>query len=216
VQLPGEGNWLANLFQTVTYSQSSFGATAIDRGGVTDPAPESVYQRFSYAASGVGNRIAWLLPVSDGIYTLRLHFADNTSVGNRMFDINLQGVTALADYDIVASAGGTYVADVQEFSVTAAGGSGIELELVSKTNSGARISGIELVQVNSDGVANPTVDLQLSTDNGGSWTTIAAGLGVDRFGHGSFLTTAPTRRTTRTRPSPSPGRGPPTTSTTAT
>ena len=59
-----------------------------------DPAPEAVYQSFTFAAFGIGSRIAYQLPVADGTYTLRLHFLAGTI--NRQFDIVLQGETALA------------------------------------------------------------------------------------------------------------------------
>ena len=43
---------------------------------------------------------------------------------------------------------------------------------------------------NPDGVADPTIDLQLSTDNGGSWSTIAGNLTMDALGRGSYDWTA--------------------------
>ena len=53
---------------------------------------------------------------------------------------------------------------------------GIKLELVNATTAGAVLSGIEVTTGNPSGEANPTVDLDVSTDTGGSWLPMAAGL----------------------------------------
>jgi len=42
---------------------------------------------YEYAEAGIGNRIAWTLPASDGSYELVLHFAEPSyAAGNRIFD----------------------------------------------------------------------------------------------------------------------------------
>ena len=189
---PTVDNWLYDHYHTDWYSQTSF-TQAVDLSGVVDPAPEAVYQTYRYA-SGVGDKVTYELPVRDGDYTIRLHFAEPSynSIGVRVFDINLQGVLEVDNYDVVADAGGYRKAATQTFPVTAVGGAGILLELISETAQGAMISGIELTSVNPGGVSDPTVDLELSTDNGGLYAPIpgAAGLTMDRFGWGSFAWTA--------------------------
>ena len=89
-----------------------------------------------------------------------------------------------------AHAGGKLKATAESFFVTASGGSGISLDLVNKTYGGAILSGIELSALNPAGVASPSVDLDLSTNNGQSWTSLATGLVLDHFGQGSYLWTA--------------------------
>ncbi len=44
---------------------------------------------------------------------------------------------------------------------------------------------------NSSGVPAPTFDLELSGDGGASWTPLAAGLAVDRYGRGRFQWSIP-------------------------
>jgi hypothetical protein len=85
--------------------------------------------RTAYANSGVGNQLAYQLPVADGTYTLRLHFAEPsyTGVGQRTFDIRLQGEMVVAAYDIVADAGARYKATAREFTVTVSDGEGFAL-----------------------------------------------------------------------------------------
>jgi len=99
------GNWQANTYQTVSYSDATLYST-VDTSGVVDPAPASIYESESRAESGAGNHIAWDIPVEDGDYVVRLHFVDgyNQNPGVRLFDIEIQGTTVEANFDIVAQA----------------------------------------------------------------------------------------------------------------
>ena len=186
----GVDNWSANSYQTAG-GTGSF-SDPVTTSGVSDPAPAAVYQSYAYGNYGVGQRLSYALPVADGSYTVRLHFVEPsyTYAGGRVFDIQLQGATVQASYDIFAAAGGRDQATTLSFSVTASGGTGILLDLVNVTQDVALLSGIEVTADNPAGVANPTVNLDLSTDNGGSWTTLATGLTMDRFGRGSYMWTA--------------------------
>jgi len=150
-----------------------------------------VYQSYAYAQSGIGSRLAWQLPAADGTYTLRLHFAEpwTTTVGDRKFDIRLQGTTVTTNYDIYATAGARYKATVLSYPVTAAGGTGIALELVNKTSNEAVLCGIELLTDNATGTAAPTATVEVSADNGVNWTTLATGVAFDRWGRGQLAWT---------------------------
>ena len=154
-----------------------------------DPAPEAVYQTDATAQSGAGNQLSYLLPVADGTYTIRLLFAEPSyyfNVGDRVFDIELQGQVVQAGFDIVAAAGGNLRATELSFSVTASGGSGISLNLVNDTYNPAVLAGIALTQNNAGGVAAPTASVQLSTDGGTTWGTLATGVPIAADGTGSF------------------------------
>ena len=81
---------------------ASFGAP-IDLSGVTDPAPQGVYQterygQFTYAIPGLN---------PGGLYTVRLHFAEDywNSAGQRIFDVSINGTQVLTDFDIFAVTG---------------------------------------------------------------------------------------------------------------
>jgi outer membrane protein assembly factor BamB/chitodextrinase len=51
-------------------------------------------------------------------YTVRMHFAepDDLEAGKRKFDVKIQGVTKLTDFDVAAAAGGARKAVVKEFT----------------------------------------------------------------------------------------------------
>jgi Malectin domain len=158
-------NWLASAYQTQSYSTGSNG-NAIDTSGATDPAPAAVYQSYAYAQSGTDKEIAWALPVVDGAYVLRLHFAEpSLAVGQRRFDIMLQGATVADNFDIRAAAGAANKAVVQEYAVNVTEGQGIDLKLINRTGQ-ALLNGIELLKVNADGVAEPTADVEVPIATG--------------------------------------------------
>ncbi len=185
-------NWLSNQYQLNGSTAASF-SEPIDDSLVSDPAPETVYQSYAQSNFGIGNRLAYQLPVADGSYDVRLHFAEPsaTSAGSRVFDVLVNGGLAEDDFDIVAVAGSRYTATTLSLSgVMASGGEGLLLELVNETSNAAILSAIEITTVNGGGVTSPTVDLQLSTNDGGTYATIASGLSMDRYGRGSFLWTA--------------------------
>ena len=178
------GGWQANDYQVVSYLTASF-TQAVDVSGVVHAAPEQVYQSYAYN-NGAGNRLAWHLPASDGNYTLRLHFVEPafTSSGQRKFDVKLQGANVTTNYDIYAAAGARFKATTLSYSVTASGGMGIDLELFNTGYYPAIISGIELFALNPSGTASPTMDVELSIDNGRTWSALATSVAVDRFGNG--------------------------------
>ena len=168
-------NWLDDTYQTSGYSYTSF-TNAVITGAVANPAPQAVYQTYDYSSTNVGDKLAYTLPVPDGTYTIRLHFAEPsyTSVGQRKFDIRLNGAVVQSNYDIYGQAGARYKAVAPSFTVAASGGNGITLELLNQLSGRqAILSGIELTAANAGGVAAPTVNLEVSTDNGGSWSTVA-------------------------------------------
>ena len=180
----GDGDVLATTRASYT------GTFATDRSGVTDPAPVGVYQTLAYADSGVGRSLGYRIPVADGTYTIRLHFVEGFySTGQRVFDVLLQGAVARANFDVYATAGTYYRAVALALPVTASGGNGIRLDLVNKTVNPAFICGIEITAVNAGGVANPTADVQLSTDGGANWATVGGAVAMDSRGRGRFTFT---------------------------
>jgi hypothetical protein len=91
-------------------------------------------------------------------YTVRLHFAEleDAQIGDRVFDVKLQGRVALEGFDVVMAAGGRYSPVVKEFNGVLMS-KGILLELVPKAQQRTElsvpiISGIEvLTPVDADG-----------------------------------------------------------------
>ncbi len=97
-----------------------WGNPAIDTTGVTNPAPQRVYQTERY-----GNFTYTIPGLTPGAsYTVRLHFAENywTSAGSRLFNVSINGTQVLTNFDIVAAAGGRNKAIVKEFPAVADSG----------------------------------------------------------------------------------------------
>ena len=162
---------------------SNVQTVAFDTSGLTDPAPQEIYQSSLYTFSG--QTMSSQFDVVDGNYTLRLHFAWN-GLGNnqRRFDILVNGNVEVANFNPGATiAGGNAAMIVELNGLTAAAGDGLLLQLEALAG-GAFINGVEVIRE----VATPqqTVDLQVSPNGGTTWATIASNFALDRFGRGSF------------------------------
>jgi hypothetical protein len=129
-----------------TYTTS----TSIDTSGVTNPAPQAVYQSERY-----GN-VTYTLPgLKAGTpYTVRLHFAEIywTSSGQRIFNVAINGQQVLSNFDIYATAGGANKAVVEQFTTTADASGQIAIQFTGVKDN-AKVSGIEVLANSS---ATPT------------------------------------------------------------
>ena len=122
----------------------TIGATvsnAIDTSGLIAPAPQLVYQaerygNFTYTFTGL---------ISGVTYKVRLHSAETywTAVGQRRFNVLINGTQVLTNFDIIAAAGAANKAVIQEFNVVASSGQ-IVVQYVTVTDN-ARASGIEII-----------------------------------------------------------------------
>ena len=182
---PTVGNWTADAYGF----GDRFSRTVInpiDTSGVTNPAPQQVYQTFL-----AGFDFGYNLPVPDGNYTLRLHFIDDVNyLGKSVLNVKLNGATVKSNYDVFADAGTAYKATALSFNVVASGGKGLSVELTSSNNGYIPLCALELTAPNPSPVPSPTANLQLSTDNGANWTTIASNQPLDAFGRGTYQWTA--------------------------
>jgi len=116
-------------------------ATAIDTSGLVSPAPQAVYQSERY-----GNFTYTFTGLTPGMnYKVRLHLAETywTAVGQRRFNVLINGAQVLTNFDIIAAAGGANKATIQEFTNTANSGQ-IVIQYVTVTDN-AKSSGIEIV-----------------------------------------------------------------------
>ncbi|MBX5457158.1 MAG: discoidin domain-containing protein [Thermogemmatispora sp.] len=127
---------------------TSSSSNSISTAGVTNPAPQAVYQtarlgNFSYS-------IPSLTPGAS--YTVRLHFAETywTASGKRVFNVSLNGQTVLANFDIFAAAGGANKAVVKEFTATASSSGTITLQFSSVVDQ-AQLNGLEVLPASSSG-----------------------------------------------------------------
>ena len=96
----------------------------VDTSGVVNAAPADVYKSVRHQSPH-----SYTIPVPDGEYTLRLHFAD--AYENRSMDYFVEGVQILSGFDI-ASEAGLNRALVKDFPVTVTGGDGMLVEAQSQ------------------------------------------------------------------------------------
>ncbi|MCI0747452.1 MAG: S8 family serine peptidase [Verrucomicrobia subdivision 3 bacterium] len=137
-----------------------YNINAINRSGLTDPAPEKVYQSI---------RVRWddydpetsTEPISYGLevpqpngtfYTVRLHFAEiywNNMIGYQVFDICVNNVLQYENFDIRAVAGAANRAYIYEVTIQAFA-SPVNIKLVPKMGIDgqyrAAINAIEIVK----------------------------------------------------------------------
>ncbi len=114
---------------------------AITTTGLTNPAPQSVYQHNRY-----GN-FTYTIPglTPGGSYTVRLHFAEEywTTAGSRIFNVLINGTQVLTNFDIFATAGGEYIAVIEPFTATASSTGTITIQFVAVKDN-AQVNGIEI------------------------------------------------------------------------
>ena len=145
------------------FSGGTSGSTsaAIDISGVTNPAPQAVYQTERW------NNNTYTFPnlVAGTSYKARLHFAEiyYNAAGIRVFNVSINGTPVLANFDIFAVTGGMNKATVREFLATANGSGQIIIQYINiagKDN--AKSSGIEILPL----LAAPTGLTTTLTSNG--------------------------------------------------
>jgi fibronectin type 3 domain-containing protein len=115
---------------------------AITTTGVTSPAPQSVYQsnrygNFTYAFPGL---------TAGASYTVVLCFAEEywTTAGSRTFNVLINGTQVLTNFDILATAGGEYIAVDEQFTATATSAGTITIQFVTVKDN-AQVNGIEIL-----------------------------------------------------------------------
>ena len=122
-------------------TQAAAVTTAIDTSGLTAPAPQAVYQTERY-----GNFTYTFTGLTSGLnYKVRLHAAETywTAVGQRRFNVSINGTQVLNNFDIIAAAGAPNKATIQEFTATATSGQ-IVIQYTTVTDN-AKCSGIEIL-----------------------------------------------------------------------
>ena len=135
---------------------------AITTTGLTNPAPQSVYQHNRY-----GN-FTYTIPglTAGASYTVRLHFAEEywTTAGSRTFNVLINGTQVLTNFDIFATAGGEYIAVIEPFTATASSTGTVTIQFVTVKDN-AQVNGIE---INPNGSTGNTVTVTAPASQ--SWT----------------------------------------------
>jgi CubicO group peptidase (beta-lactamase class C family) len=115
---------------------------------VVGPAPQSVYKSAHANATGTSSPFTYTLPgfTQGKNYLVRLHFADwtSTAVGQRLFNVTINGQGVLANFDIFVAAAGANRAVIKEFTVQADSSGEIVVRFTPVTGR-ALVSGIQVV-----------------------------------------------------------------------
>jgi len=122
---------------------TAFSSTAtINLAGVTNPAPQAVYQTVRWATAFNYNLTGL---TAGSAYLVRLHFVELsfTASGQRTFNVAINGTGVLTNFDIFATAGQNH-ALVREFNATADGSGAITVAFSHGTADNPSIAGIEL------------------------------------------------------------------------
>ena len=133
--ITGASPWLADT----GYSGGTAKSTTTAIANATN-APLAVYQTRRYAPT-----LTYSFPdVPDGTYTIRLHFAEvyANAAGQRRFNVSIEGLTRLTNFDIYQQAGGKNRAVVRTFESVAVSG-GLQIQGVASVD-GAQFNGIEI------------------------------------------------------------------------
>jgi hypothetical protein len=112
--------------------------------GTTD---QSLYQTERY-----GTDLQYSIPVTNGQYTLKLHFAELyvTQPGERVFHVDVEGKRVLSNFDTVAETGGIHRAVVKTFTVNVNDGQlDIDFPAITTTHWG-KVNAIEIVPNSND------------------------------------------------------------------
>jgi len=139
-------NWIADKYWTdinSSYPSWSYKSTA----AIANTEADVVYQTERY-----GKGFTYNIPLANGTYEVRIHFAELfwTGKGQRVMNINVEnGQGSLNDFDILAEVAKN-TALIKTFSVDLADGS-LTIQLTAVTDN-AKISGIEII---SSSVAPP-------------------------------------------------------------
>ncbi|WP_165420392.1 malectin domain-containing carbohydrate-binding protein [Edaphobacter modestus] len=133
-------------FQADTFfagGNASGGAGTADLSAVISPAPAAVYQQ-----ERSGGTITYTLPnLAVGTsYTLRLHFNEFfwKQVGQRVFNVTVNGNVVLPNFDIIAAAGAPETAIVEQFTVQPDQNGNITITLSGATADQPKITALEL------------------------------------------------------------------------
>ncbi len=115
--------------------------TAISTTGITNPAPQSVWQHNRY-----GNFTYTIPGLTAGAnYTVRLDFAEEywTAAGSRTFNVLINGTQVLTNFDIFATAGGEFKGVAESFTATASSAGAVTIQFVTVKDN-AQVNGIQI------------------------------------------------------------------------
>jgi len=139
---PASGTWVADT--DVAGGNTGFTGATIDTSLVANPAPQNVYQTVRWGS------FTYTIPnlTAGAAYTVNLHFAEITwtTIGQRVFNVLVNGKNVLNNFDIIAAAGAPNKAVVESVATTANSSGQIVIQFTVGTVDNPEISGIEVIK----------------------------------------------------------------------
>jgi hypothetical protein len=121
---------------------------AVDVSGVTNPAPQAVYQS-KRTGNPPNSGFTYTIPglVAGVSYKVRLHFVESlwTAPGQRVFNVAINGTTVLSNFDIFAAAGKQFKAVIEEFAATANANGQVVIAFTYGPKGNPLVSGVEVL-----------------------------------------------------------------------
>jgi hypothetical protein len=183
---PATGAWSADAGPSSGSSGTAITSAKIFRLAVTQPAPVAVYQSSRFGAS-FGYTFGGF--VAGAPYSVRLHFSEPvaTSVGQRLFDVAINGAPAAWRFDVFALAGARNHAVTRSFGTTANAAGQIAIAFSGENNGQAEVSGIEIapagfVAPSADDVATSHFDAYRTSWDPQEQTLTASNVAASTFG----------------------------------
>ena len=138
---------------------------SIDTHLVTNPAPQAVYQ-----SQRTGSTLTYIVGnlKANASYSVRLHFVESwfSSGKQRLFNVAINNLAVLSNFDIYASAGGQNIAIAKTFSSIADSHGKITIQLNATLNN-ASVAGIEIT--GSSDAPDPTSTPTAEPANTSGW-----------------------------------------------
>lgn len=149
---PPNGDWQedsqsnASPYRNTGSNVNGYNVTTVT-ASVPATTPLSIFQSERWDKKALPE-MEWDFPVSgSGSYEVRLYFADGysgtSSPGDRIFDVEIEGVTVLANYDIVADAG--FLTGTMKSFIVAVSDGNLDLNFQVGPKSLPIINGIEIL-----------------------------------------------------------------------
>ncbi len=162
------------------YTDSSgnvWGADSNYQGGTTYTTQQPISNTSDpalYQTERYGNpSYTWSVP--NGSYTITLKFAELywNAIGSRVFNVSVNGIQVLSNFDIFASAGGQYKAIDKSFPVTVSAGS-INIAFSSVVDN-AKIDAIQILSQTTTVTTPPATNALFRINAGGAVYTDSSG-----------------------------------------
>ncbi|WP_165699280.1 malectin domain-containing carbohydrate-binding protein [Hymenobacter jejuensis] len=149
-------------------------ATGAAIAGTTD---DALYQTERFGTNGT---FAYALPVANGTYTVKLHFAELywNAAGQRVFDVSLEGNKVLTAYDIFQKVGANTAA-VETFSTSVTDGV-LNLDFTSLNAGGRDNPKVAAIEILAGPGSNPAPTAYHLNAGGGALSTSLGAFAADQ------------------------------------